>query len=523
MRFTQVAVSISLCGCVACAAHTLPVAAPADVGPTLQVRLDAADALVRVGCLDCLLEAFDAYEAIGATPMTPVSLTTRSAIGAVRTALLIDLRERELGTSDDGYLRRARDLLATHTDLEQTFQTPVAVLDTIPWRSLRIGGASVDPAGMQRLRRAQANQTAWLGSLQATADDDPFAASLWVAFSCGQRPPAERQPAMLMAALPNQHESPGVRYELAICGVIDDAALTELQQLEPRFTEDHFWLGLRALSQQHLDEAQARLAAALDWHPRWPSAALALAGVDMAAEDLNGALRLYDVTLTLLPDSPEAALGRVRALSYLGRYLDALAGVDDLARLQWFPGEASYWRAWNELQLGRLEEAWTDVQHAEHLSVSADVSKLAGMIAERRNELIVARGRFETARGLNPADCEISVYLGGVEADLRDWAPSVEVFIAAAACLQDEKSNLAQQIAAIEASGGSPERVARQTASRRQELANANRLLAQSWFNMAADAFNLSRKADARTYAEKVVDDPQFGPRARDLIARLDR
>jgi hypothetical protein len=33
--------------------------------------------------------------------------------------------------------------------------------------------------------------------------------------------------------------------------------------------------------------------------------------------------------------------------------------------------------------------------------------------------------------------------------------------------------------------------------------------------------FSLSRKDEARQYAEKVADDEQFGERARDLLSRL--
>src|SRR5205085_11805010 len=127
---------------------------------------------------------------------------------------------------------------------------------------------------------------------------------------------------------------------------------------DPRFKEIESWLGLRELAQQRLDESQTHLTAAFDWHPRWPSVAVTLAGVDMTAEDLSGALRLYDIALQLLPGLPDALMGRIRALSYLGRYADALAGVDDLDRAQWFPGEGAYWRAWNEMQLDRIEEAW---------------------------------------------------------------------------------------------------------------------------------------------------------------------
>ena len=46
-------------------------------------------------------------------------------------------------------------------------------------------------------------------------------------------------------------------------------------------------------------------------------------------------------------------------------------------------------------------------------------------------------------------------------------------------------------------------------------------MLAQSTFNTAVSYYNLSRYADARPFAEKVVDDEQFGERAREIIALL--
>jgi hypothetical protein len=47
------------------------------------------------------------------------------------------------------------------------------------------------------------------------------------------------------------------------------------------------------------------------------------------------------------------------------------------------------------------------------------------------------------------------------------------------------------------------------------------RMRATAWFNTAAACFNLSRYTEARQYAMHVTDDPQFGDRARDLLARL--
>lgn len=289
MRVTPVTLALVLCACTACAPHTPPpVAARPDVGHAEQVRLDAADALFRAGCLDCLRDAFNAYESVRAASITPAPQVVHAATGAVRTALLIELRERELGTSDDGYLQRARDLLVTQADLDPVFQTLIAIVDTMQWRFLRVGGASFDLAGLQRLRTVQTNRAEWLDLLQRRADEDELSASLWVAFSCANSPPAARQPTVLAAVLPSLHDAPGVRYEVGICGPIDDTNLTELLRREPRFKEVEFWLGVRDLAQPHLDEGQAHLTTAFDWHPQWPSAALTLADASMTAEDLTG-------------------------------------------------------------------------------------------------------------------------------------------------------------------------------------------------------------------------------------------
>jgi hypothetical protein len=40
-------------------------------------------------------------------------------------------------------------------------------------------------------------------------------------------------------------------------------------------------------------------------------------------------------------------------------------------------------------------------------------------------------------------------------------------------------------------------------------------MLRQSWLNLAANYFNVGRSTDARSFAEKVIDDEQFGARAR--------
>jgi hypothetical protein len=173
----------------------------------------------------------------------------------------------------------------------------------------------------------------------------------------------------------------------------------------------------------------------------------------------------------------------------------------------------------NETQLGRLEAAWVDIEKADKLLFNDQVPKLAGTIAYRRMELGVSRTKFEEARRRNPNDCETGFYLGIVLADLRVWDRAADVFVATARCLENAEQTLKEEIETITASKATPARQARQIARKEQQIAAAGRMLATSSFNTAVAYYNLSRKVEAREFAEKVAGDEQFGERAREIIS----
>jgi tetratricopeptide (TPR) repeat protein len=213
----------------------------------------------------------------------------------------------------------------------------------------------------------------------------------------------------------------------------------------------------------------------------------------------------------------------VKTLSYVGRNEEAIQVVDQILQGPWNRGEAYYWRAWNNMQLTHNDQAWLDVEAAWKLYITSDVAKLAGMIAYRRQEIDIARQKFEEGHWLNERDCELGYYLGLVNAEQRRWPPTAEVFVTTAACLQNAQRTYADEIAQIRASTGSPARKARQIARREKLIQDAERMIATSWFNTAVAYYNLSRADDARQYAEKVAADEQFGERARDILARLNK
>jgi tetratricopeptide (TPR) repeat protein len=208
-------------------------------------------------------------------------------------------------------------------------------------------------------------------------------------------------------------------------------------------------------------------------------------------------------------------------LSYLGRHEDAIRRSTELLQTPYLPGDAYYWRAWNEDKLDRLDEAWADVEHAERLWRNSDVFKLAGLVAYKRHELEIAQLRFNTSLALNPDDCEARFYLASVQVDLAAWPSAADSFAVSAMCLDGTQSRLAAEVERLRRSDGRPDRIARQIARREAERATTLRLLAQSWFNGAVSNLHLDRQDDARRLAEKLVDDEQFGARAKEILSRL--
>ncbi len=76
-------------------------------------------------------------------------------------------------------------------------------------------------------------------------------------------------------------------------------------------------------------------------------------------------------------------LGRVKALSVLKRHDDAFAAIELMLNgpFRVLPGEAYYWRAWNDVQVDRMDDAWTDIEEGTSPLGQFRVAKLAGIVA----------------------------------------------------------------------------------------------------------------------------------------------
>src|SRR5262249_41807121 len=230
-------------------------------------------------------------------------------------------------------------------------------------------------------------------------------------------------------------DEPVLMFRLAICSTSAPSATDAVVVAEPRYKEAAFFKGLNATAGRKLDDADARYREAYAWRKTWPAATLAIANVAMTAEDFQTSREFYDETLTLAPNLPDALLGKLRALTYLSRHEDAMAVADTLIAISRYPGDAYYWKAYNELSLERYDAAWLDIEAADRSLINSDVPKLAGIIAINRHEIDVARQKLEISKQRNPNDCQTLYYLHLVLADQRKWPETVTGAVSAAGCI----------------------------------------------------------------------------------------
>jgi tetratricopeptide (TPR) repeat protein len=488
----------------------------ATVDPAIAAResLAKADANLRAGCFDCLTEALKEYQSV----LGITAVTTDAGIGAMRAAALLAMRERELGTTDSGYLETARQLLSVLPQMQADVSPLLQIIGAFPWRAGAGRSGSVDSI----VTNLYADRDQRTETLRATATRDELFAYMFIAYACESGTGLRLGNNEMRAAVGPMIDAPVVAYRLAICPTSGLERLDEVVAKEPRYKESAFYKGLNETSQRKLDEADARYREAYEWRKTWPAATLAIANIAMSAEEFQLSREFYDNTLALAPDFPDALLGKVRALTYLNRPEDAIAVSDRLLAISRYPGDAYYWKAYNELQLEKLEPAWVDVEAADKLLINSDVPKLAGIIAIDRKQYDVARSRLELSRQRNSMDCTTLYYLTLVQAELRMWADAARGAVSAAGCLTGAEVGLRAEIERLSGDAKLPEaRKARMIMSREQQILTATRMRASCWYNGAVANYNLTMKDVAKDLASKIVDDEQFGERAKQLIGLI--
>jgi tetratricopeptide (TPR) repeat protein len=484
-------------------------------GPTIA----EAEQLVTAGCYTCLVDALKVYDAILASRPSP-----RVTRGAFRTAVLLAAREKELGLPASEYLERARTL-ASSLGPEEHARLALDIAAALPWDQ---SGLSKEFAeDFVKTRQAASTQVrTWHEQLQLLRID-PFFAYLDASLACSYGDWRARD-SRLDEIASAQPSALIVKYRIGACVFRRRAALEEVLAAEPRFAEAHLFLGRDALVESttaigRRSKIEPHLAAAYAAFPKSPSVTFTLGGMYRAFNKMAEALRYYDETLALVAMHREAMLGRIIALTYLGRAADAIATATQMIELgQWYVGDAYYWRAFNLHEQKNLDAARHDVEQAKTLAgLRSDVFLLAGIIYFDRRELDTAARDLGRAWLMNDTACDAAWYLGLVRSEQKQWDVAGALFPKAAACYRSTADILRAQLA--EALKGIADQHDRASVDTDYSQTIEQQLVseARSCYNAAYAFAQLGQREQALEYAQRAEQHPFMKAKAAELIAAL--
>ena len=441
---------------------------PVRVSPDQSPLVDAA-ALIRRGCYHCLESAFDAV--VGRSPQMTFEV-----------AALLALRSKELGLPPDVWVERARDVLPANPALNVYFEM-VSAVRADPLSDDR--DVIFTESSLRRINRETA--AAWRERLTADRVSPLLRAYLELALTCtGQ---LDQRDEAIASAVQQFVDVPLLRYRVGLCGSRQSQHLLSVREADPDFVDADYALGRYALDiPQYPDQEEAlrRFQSARDAFPSSPAIRTSIANVHQEREEWTEALQAFDSTLTLVPTHRDALLGRTMSLSNLFQHEEAIRSATRLIELgTWFIGQAYFWRAWNEYQLGNVQAARADTDHAKGLMVSAPTFALSGLIAWRERQLDASEEDLLRAVKLDAGQCEAAENLGGVRADQQRWSEAVSAFRQARQCFDRAITVRRELIAKIVAGPGSEAGKARMIALQERAIADAVRLRDEADENMA--------------------------------------
>jgi tetratricopeptide (TPR) repeat protein len=490
---------------------------------TPMASLETADARVRAGCYDCLLEAARAYRALVSTGLSSVALRRLFEV-----ELLVAVRERELALDAEAAIGRAAELARALPPAAEADRY-LAVVEALPHE--RNGWPRRE---LQAFRRNQAmsaaraaEEVAWLreGPLGGQLNEY-LATATECTYGLRGRPAQVSAPPVAGPADPANAASLLVRFRRAICGGARREALEAIRAAEPAFVETSLFLGQLAVaaiadggSNPHLlvDEALSRF-------PESPAVTFLAASLQHVVAAWERALVHYDQTLALKPAHEEAWLGRTIALTELRRHEQAVDAATrmislDLDNLD----QAYYWRAYNRHVRAELTAARTDIDAARARRVSEDILTLAGIVEHDQDDLELADRDLRRARDMGRGrNCRAEWYLGSVFVKQRAWTEAAWTFEAAMRCYADDVSRREGLVRSL-AGNSSLDPVYRTSriATLEEEVRIQRRQQRTAAFNAANFHVHSGDLERARPLVEIASEDPELSAEVAELRRHL--
>jgi tetratricopeptide (TPR) repeat protein len=478
--------------------------------------LQQADKLYERGCYICLKKAFEKYEHALSFPV----FQKKNSEKLFKTAILLGLRERELGILKETYFPKAEDMIAVSPSLED-FSVLLKIASTIPRKTVGVVGDFVETGDrvIVSIDDVRSDLDNWTRFLKQKSEIEDIYAYLKIGYfsSFSYLIKEELDFQSIEQAFP---DSRLIRYKLALLPGANPINLEKLAQDDPQFYEAFFFLGREALKRRMLVTAEKNFLKAYQKIPESSSLVISLASIYFAFEELAKSLEFYEKTLEMAPAHRDALLGKAMCLSYLGRHKEAIDICNNIISLgKYYLGESHYWLAWNLNELENWENAWENVEASkQYLIGHGEVFFLAGLIAFNQKRLDEAEKNLLEANKQDDSNGDPPYYLGKIKNIQQDWLNAGAYFEQASRRYEIKEGMIQEKINAIKDSAFSEERKKKHIARKTSLLRNIQLTKATSWYNAAAGFYNAGFPKKASQLAEKAASHNALKEKAEELL-----
>jgi tetratricopeptide (TPR) repeat protein len=239
---------------------------------------------------------------------------------------------------------------------------------------------------------------------------------------------------------------------------------------------------------------------------------------ELLVADHAGALQHYDRALGLEPNHEQAALGRIIALTNLGRHDEAIETATRLIALEdQSNASAYYWRARNHHALHHLADARRDITAARNLIATSDILELAGIIEYEQADLDPAQADLTEAIRI-AGECTARWYLSLVLRQRKQWLPAGHAFENAMTCYRDRGAATASRLTILRARSDIEATYRERTATSLAASIDAD--TRQQHLSALMAASHLVAGGDA-TAARPLMDIASEDPALTDRVTRL--
>jgi tetratricopeptide (TPR) repeat protein len=475
-----------------------------------------ADSLYGRGCYICLKQAYKLYEQALSLPVFQKKTTEK----LLKTAILLGLRERELGILQETYFPKAEGIIAASPYLAD-YSVLLKIASTIPRKTVGVVGDFVEDGDriIVSMDEVKADLEEWTEVLKKKATIEEIYAYVAIGFfpTFSYFIKEELDIESIEQAFP---DSPLIRYKLALLPKANPRDLEELAEEDPQFYEAFFFLGRKALKMRMLVTAEKNFLKAYQKILESSSLVISLASIYFAFEELEKSLEFYEKTLAMAPAHRDALLGKAMCLSYLGKHENAISFCNNIIALgKYYLGESHYWLAWNQNELESWDSAWENIEISKNYLIGhGEVFFLAGLIAFNQQRLDEAEKNLLEAHKQNDSNGDPAYYLGKIKNVQEDWLNAGAYFESASRSYEIKENLIQERINAIKDSEFSEERKKKHLARKTSQLRTIQLTKATAWYNAAAGFYNAGFPKKSRQLAEKATSHSALKEKAEDLL-----